>query len=193
MTKNNYSKKKRNSFVKNYRIYFLVVFVFVFAGLIFFRLYALQIIAHGYYQELAFNQHNIFENLMPKRGEIFVKDGDGYYPVAANKELNMVYAVPKEIEDPAKAADGIAQILGLDAGELKDKLDQPEGWYTVVAHKVEDDQAAAIKEKNIKGIYLAPESERYYPAGTFASQIVGFVGSNGDKVTGRYGLEAFWD
>ncbi len=193
VTKNNYSKKKRSSLAKNYRIYILVVFVFMLSGLIFFRLYALQIVAHGYYQELAFNQHNIFEELVPKRGEIFVKDGDGYYPVAANKELNMIYAVPKEIEDPAAAASAIAEILGLDAGELRGKLDQPEGWYTVIAHKIEDDKAAAIKEKNIKGIYLAPENERSYPAGTFASQIVGFVGSDGDKVKGRYGLEAYWD
>jgi len=188
-----FSRQKRSSLVKSYRIYLLVVFVFIFSGLIFFRLYTLQIIAHGYYQELAFNQHNIFEELVPKRGEIFVKDGDGYYPVAANKDLNIIYAVPKEIEDPGKAASVIAEILGLDAGELKYKLDQPEGWYAVIAHKIEDDKASAIKEKNIKGIYLAPENERSYPAGTFASQIVGFVGSDGNKVRGRYGLEAYWD
>jgi cell division protein FtsI/penicillin-binding protein 2 len=130
---------------------------------------------------------------VPRRGEIFVKDGDDYYPVAANKELNLVYAVPKEIEDPAKAARDIAEILGLDERELKNKLDQPEGWYAVIAHKTEDDKSGAIKEKNIKGIYFAPENERSYPAGTFASQIVGFVGSDGEKTKGRYGLEAYWD
>lgn len=130
---------------------------------------------------------------MPKRGEIFVKDGSGYYPVAANKELNMIYAVPKEIEDPGKAAGDIAGILGVDAGELEDKLDQPQGWYAVIAHEIEDDKSNVIKDKRIKGIYLAPENERSYPAGTFASQIVGFVGSDGNKVKGRYGLEAYWD
>jgi cell division protein FtsI/penicillin-binding protein 2 len=193
MVKRKFGKQKRSSLKANFRIYFLVVFVFILAGLILFRLYSLQVIAHGYYQELAFDQHKIFEDLVPRRGEIFVKDGDGSYPVAANKELNLVYAVPKEIEDPVKSAYDLAEILGLDAEELKKKLDQPEGWYAVIAHKIEDDKASAIKEKKIKGIYMVPENERSYPAGTFASQIVGFVGSDGNKTKGRYGLEAYWD
>jgi cell division protein FtsI/penicillin-binding protein 2 len=193
VTKKKLSKHKTGSLKTNFRIYLLVVFVLLSAGFIFFRLYALQIIAHGYYEGLAFNQHKIFEDLVPKRGEIFVKDNEGYYPVAANKELSLVYAVPKEIESADSAAREIAGILGIDERELKDRLDQPENWYTVLAHKVEDDKVSAIKEKKIKGIYTSPENERTYPAGSFASQIVGFVGSDGQKEKGRYGLEAYWN
>jgi cell division protein FtsI/penicillin-binding protein 2 len=193
MTKRKFTAKKTGSLKTNFRIYLLVVFVLLSAGFIFFRLYTLQIIAHGYYEGLAFNQHKIFEDLVPRRGEIFVRDSEGYYPVAANKELNLVYAVPKEIENASDAAREIAGILGIDEGELKEKLDQPSDWYAVIAHKVEDDKASAIKEKKIKGIYMSPENERTYPAGSFASQIVGFVGSDGQKEKGRYGLEAYWN
>ncbi len=158
-----------------------------------FRLYTLQVLAHGYYRELAFDQHKVFEDLIPKRGEIFVKDGDGYYPVAVNKELNLIYAVPREVENPRQAAEQIAPILGLDEHELEAKLDDPNGWYTVLAHKVEEDKAAQIREKKLKGIYMSPEDERFYPAGNFASQLVGFVGSDGNATQGRYGLEAYWN
>lgn len=193
MTKSKFPKNKIGSLKTNFRIYLLVVFVLLAAGFIFFRLYALQIVAHGYYEGLAFNQHKILEDLVPRRGEIFVKDSEGYYPVAANKELSLVYAVPKEIENAGEAAREIAGIIGIDEGELRSKLDQPEDWYSVIAHKVEDDKANAIKEKKIKGIYMTAENERTYPGGSFASQIVGFVGSDGQKEKGRYGLEAYWN
>ncbi|MFA5926515.1 MAG: penicillin-binding transpeptidase domain-containing protein, partial [Parcubacteria group bacterium] len=193
MTKNKRSKHNTSSLKKNFRIYLLVVFVLLSACFILFRLFFLQITTHAYYEEMASDQHKIFEDLVPRRGEIFVKDGDGYYPVAANKELNLVYAVPKEIENPNEAAREISAILGIDEGELIKKLDQPEGWYSVIAHKVEDEKVNAIKEKNIAGIHFSPENERTYPAGSFASQIVGFVGSDGEKIKGRYGLEAYWN
>lgn len=187
------SKHKKTYAKANYRIYILVFFVFGAASAILFRLYNLQVSAHAYYQELASDQHKMYQDLVPKRGEIFAKDGSGYYPVAVNRELSLVYAVPKEVEDPKNEARELAIILQLDEREVEGKLDQPNGWYAVIQHKVEDGKAAEISSKKLKGIYMTPESERFYPAGNFASQVVGFVGSDGEKTVGRYGLEAYWD
>jgi len=193
MTRNKPSKQKTGSLKTNFRIYLLVVFVLLAVGAVIFRLYTLQVLAHEYYQELASGQHKVFGDLVPQRGEIFVKDSEGYYPVSVNKQLNLVFAVPREIENPEEAARRIAPILELDERETKEKLDQPDGWYTVLKHKVEEHKADEIREEKLKGIYFSAESERFYPGGTFASQIVGFVGSDGDRIKGRYGLEAFWD
>jgi cell division protein FtsI/penicillin-binding protein 2 len=193
MKKNNNSKKRNFFSRRSIRIYILVAFILASISFVFFRLYNLQVSAHDYYQEHALNQHKAYEDLVAKRGEIFVKDSQGYYPVAVNKELNLAYAVPREIEDPNFAAEQIAPILGFDTSELKAKLNQPNGWYTVIAHKIEDDKKEEITNKKIKGIYFSPESERFYPSGSFASQLIGFVGSDGSQTKGRYGLEAYWD
>jgi len=188
------SGKYKTSLVKvNFRIYILVFFVFAGMAVIFFRLYNLQVSAHSYYQDLASGQHKMYEELIPKRGEILVKDGSGYYPIAVNRELSLVYAVPREIENPEATARELSIILQLDENELKEKLNRPDGWYAVIKHKVGDDKAEEIKSKKIKGIYLSAESERTYPAGSFASQTIGFVGSDGEKTVGRYGLEAYWN
>lgn len=186
-------KHKTGSLKANYRIYVLVFFVFVGAAAIVLRLYSLQVLAHEYYRELAANQHKIFEDLIPKRGEIFAKDGSGFYPVAVNRELSLVYAVPREIEDAGAVARELAIILQIDERELEEKLDQPNSWYAVIKHKVEDGKKEEIRSKKFKGIYASPEPERFYPAGNFASQTIGFVGSDGEKTTGRYGLEAYWN
>jgi cell division protein FtsI/penicillin-binding protein 2 len=186
--------KHKSSFPKtSFRIYILVVFVLAVVGLVIFRLYTLQVLAYGYYRDLASDQHKVFGELIPKRGEIFVKDSNGYYPVAVNKELNLVYAVPREVENPRETVRQIAPILEIDEQEMEEKLDQPDGWYVVLKHKVEEQKADEIREKKLKGIYFSPESERFYPGGSFASQLVGFVGSDGNQVKGRYGLEAYWE
>jgi len=193
MTKSKFSKHKRSSLKTNFRIYILIFFILTAVAMILFRLYTLQVLAHSYYRELASDQHKIFEDLIPKRGEIFVRDGDGYYPVAVNKELNLVFAVPREVENPRETARQIAPILELDERELEEKIDNRGGWYAVLKHKVDEDKASQIREKKLKGIYMSPEDERFYPGGNFASQLVGFVGSDGNKVKGRYGLEAYWN
>lgn len=184
---------KTSSLKINFRIYLLVVFILVIVGLVIFRLYTLQVLAYEYYQELASNQHKVFSDLIPKRGEIFVKDSDGYYPVAINKELNLVYAVPREVENPSETARQIAPILELDERETKEKLNQPNSWYSVLKHKIDEQKADEIREKKLKGIYISAESERFYSSGTFASQLIGFVGSDGNQIKGRYGLEAYWE
>ncbi len=193
MARNKFQKSRLGSLKMNFRIYILVFFILANVGLVFFRLYTLQVLAHEYYRELASDQHKIFDDLVPKRGEIFVKDSEGYYPVAVNKELNLAYAVPREVDNTKETAKAVASILGIDERETEEKLDQPNGWYAVLAHKVDEGKADEIKAKKMKGIYFSPESERFYPGGTFASQIIGFVGSDGNRIKGRYGLEAFWE
>ncbi|OGF31166.1 hypothetical protein A2300_02450 [Candidatus Falkowbacteria bacterium RIFOXYB2_FULL_35_7] len=98
---------KKNDIEKhsNRRIKVLSFFFIIIAGAIFFRLIRLQIIEGDYYYALASDQHELIQNLYPERGEIFVQEKNingGYdlYPVATNRELYFVYAVPKEIEDP---------------------------------------------------------------------------------------------
>ncbi len=179
--------------MNNLRIYILTFFVLAAAAAIISRLYGLQVKAHAYYQELASDQHKMYENLIPKRGEIFARDGSGYYPVAVNREMALVYAVPREVENVQSEAHDLSVILQLDEGELRNKLDQPDNWYTILKHETPDDQTRQIKEGKFSGIYISPESVRTYPAGNFASQVVGFVGSDGQKETGRYGLEAYWN
>lgn len=83
----------------------------IFAFLICYRLAALQIIDYQFYQDLAFGQHNIFQQLYPERGSIYVKDGGENFPLATNRDLTLIYAMPNKIKDPKDAAEKIANIL----------------------------------------------------------------------------------
>lgn len=189
----NKAAKLENKDPHSLRIYVLAFFVLALAGIIAVRLYFLQVISYVAYKALANDQHSIFQKLIPKRGEIFLTGKDGLYPVAVNKETKMAYAVPKEMENADEGARKIAEILGLDAEELKNKLGRPEDMYEVLKHRLSDEEISRIKELNLKGVHLADEDFRYYPAGELASNVLGFVGWKGQNLGGRYGTEAYFD
>jgi len=175
------------------RISILAFFIFATAGIILGKLYFLQVVSYTSYRALADEQHSLFKKLIPKRGEIYLRDRNGLYPVALNRDIKMAYAVPKEIENAGDATDKVSRILGLDYGETYQKLNQPEDMYEVLKHKLSDEEAENIKNAKIKGIYLIDETFRYYPAGELASHVLGFVGWRDNEFGGRYGLEKYLD
>ena len=91
-------RKKENKENKNYRINILFAVIVIIAIATVVRLFDLQILKNSYYTALASGQHNIFENLVPERGQIYVEDkfSKDLYPLAINKKMSLVYAVPKK-------------------------------------------------------------------------------------------------
>jgi len=176
-----------------WRIQAVMFFFFGVLALVFFRLYFLQIIDYASFRALADNQHNIFKKLIPERGEIFLKDKDGLFPVALNREAKMAYAVPLEIDDPQKTSLEIAGSLNLNPEELLAKFSKEEDLYEVIKHRLNDEEAEKIKNSGWKGVHLADEIYRYYPSGELASQVVGFVGWEKEGLAGKYGTEAFFE
>jgi cell division protein FtsI/penicillin-binding protein 2 len=179
--------------IKNPRISFLGLFVFIIATLILFRAYFLQVDSYAYYQALAENQHSFFRKLIPDRGEIFLKDREGLYPVAVNKQSMMAYAVPKEIEDNIFASGELARILSLDQNALREKLADKEDMYEVLKRRLSEVEIEGIKGAKILGVHLVGEDFRYYPGGELAAHILGYVGWKENEFGGRYGSELFFE
>lgn len=198
MVKNNLSRKKMPSglLIKDWRIYALVTFVIAVSSVIIFRLYFLQIISGEKYKSVAKNQHEVFQVLNPKRGEIYLKEGENAkYPLAINRDLQMAYLVPKEIDDAKKdeLIWRVSSILSLEESSVREKASDSESMFKILKHRLNNDEVSQLKEFNFSGVHFSPESVRFYPSGELASQLIGFVGSDGDSEVGRYGLEAFFE
>lgn len=178
---------------RSWRIYGLVFFIFFAATCILGKLYILQVARHSTFMALADNQHKKTTEMAAKRGEIFLQDENDLYPIAVNRELQMAYAVPREMQNANEAAEKLVEILGLDGGFLKEKLSNPNDMFEILKHKLSEDETQKIKDAKIAGVYLMPESFRYYPAGELAAQMIGFVGSNGEEQRGMYGIEAYFE
>jgi len=153
--------------------------------------------SHDFYSALASNQHGIFAELFPKRGTIYLRDPrslSGTFPVAVNKDYTLVYAVPRDIENPEMVASQVSEILGLDESLVKEKLAHQDDPYEPLARRVSDEQSDQLKALEINGIGFGSESYRFYPEKEYLSHVLGFVGSDeqGTRV-GRYGIEGYWN
>ncbi len=157
------------------------------------RLFVLQIVNQNYYQTQAKNQRGFSVTIDPKRGDIYLA-GLSQTPVlvATTVSKNMVYAVPKEISDPAAVAGSLAGHLGLSTKDLISRI-SGSGSYSPLVRDLTEEQAKAIKALKVKGIYIQAQDTRFYPEKNLASQVIGFLGYRGDARVGQYGVEGTYD
>jgi cell division protein FtsI (penicillin-binding protein 3) len=172
--------------MKNGRINLILVIFFLISAAIISRLIFLQIIHGDYYLALSQGIHTSFDDNIGDRGEIFLKDGES---LAINIDWPRVFAHPSEIEDVGESARALSQVLGLEESFLLEKLAK-DNSYSLLKRKLSQEEVDTIKEMNIRGIYIDEEKGRYYPQETLASQVVGFLGFEGE---GQYGLEELYD
>lgn len=181
-------KTATNSY--NLRIFLLLCFITAVTGLIVVRLFNLQIINHQYFQVLASDQHEFIKTILPKRGEIYLTPLNGDPVVAAtNITKNLVYAQPKEINNPTNVAVKLARVIGISEQEILTKVSSKNQSYVVLKKQLPDAISEQIKELKLAGIYLEPEVIRYYPEKQLASHVLGFVGFKDTTKVGQYGIE----
>ena len=188
---------------KYWRIYLLMIGIFVLSGWALTRLFILQILRYDYYCDLAQGQHQLYKTLFPQRGEIFMQDLSGkqrdeenhYYPLAINKEFQRVYLVPNDILDEKKEnlAEQLVEILGLDKEIILQRINKSDDPYEPLKYKVDQETAEKIKKLETRGLGLTSEDWRYYPNKTLASHLTGFVGTVDEEKIGQYGLEGYYE
>lgn len=183
-------------------ILMLVMGVLLFVVL-FFKLYQLQIGRHDELQKKAINQQVRSTVVTASRGTIYDASGN---ILAISSTAETVFldpnAIDKALSDTEKPvawtreliAQRLGEILGISEDSILEKMERTYSQYEVLKLRVDEDVAnevrSFINEYSVKGIYLSPDAKRYYPYGTLASQVIGFVGTDN---TGLYGLEAQYE
>lgn len=177
------------------RLGVLLVLVFLLGGIVFIRLYVLQVLGEEQFQKMAVNQQEVSADIVPERGEIYFREGDGTYPAAVNREYPLLYVSPREVDDISALAAALSPISGVPVEEIRSKCADHNDPFEIIKKKLPDDEAQRIRSLDIPGVHLLPEKFRYYPGSGLASQVVGFV-STDDKTqseVGRYGVESSLD
>ncbi|MFA6392397.1 MAG: penicillin-binding protein 2 [Patescibacteria group bacterium] len=170
------------------------VFVFCLVVIVI-RLFSLQILQHSFYEAMAAGQHAISQLLLPDRGEILSYDNysDEPHSVATNLDVNLVFAVPKSIENPEETADKLSNYFNLDKEMLVNKLSKENDVYEPIVHNVSDEKWEELKKMEIPGVDAITERSRYYPEKETFSHLTGFIGFSDDQRVGQYGIEGYFD
>ncbi|MCH7883162.1 penicillin-binding protein 2 [Patescibacteria group bacterium] len=173
------------------RIFLVGVGLTVFALVIWGRLFFLQVVSRDYYESLAERQHASSFDLEARRGNIYFREKDGsLLSAAGTKSGFLLYVDPRKIEDPERVYKKLALVVPViereDFLRRASKKDDP---YEVVGHRLDADAASRIKELYLPGVGVLGEEWRFYPGRELAAHVLGFVGYEGSKETGRYGIE----
>lgn len=150
------------------------------------RLAYLQLARNQFFQDKAVEQRIQRIPVEGRRGAIYDRNG---IPLAVSINATSVYAVPAEVEDKEQAARVLADILDLDYETILGRLNKRTAveW---IKKKVSLAEAEAVVRAGIAGVGVVDSSERIYPYGSVAPQVLGFVGIDNQ---GLEGIELYYD
>lgn len=126
--------------------------------------------------------------LMPERGAIYDDEGT---LLAGSDTRYVAYVRPRSVTDPVGVCRALNEVTGVDYDKLYRKVtaDKPVSEITVAKGLVRS-QMLTIVAMDLDGVYFSEDVHRYYPYSDFMTQLLGFVGSDGN---GQEGLERYYD
>lgn len=164
----------------------LVIWMLFIAG----RLVYLQAIRHDELQKEARAQQLHLDSAPTSstRGRVLDREGR---ELALSLEIDSCFAVPYEIENMDETSELLAPLVGIEAKELAERFrnaNQAKTKFIWLARRLEEARSAKILDLGLKGVYMRKEPKRFYPNGSMAAHVLGFVGL--DEV-GQAGIEQF--
>ena len=183
-TNDQYSTLNQASF--HHRIKILQKVVLILLAIIMARLFFIQIVEHDAWVAKADEQHTLLEDIVAKRGEIYMMDEGEPVAVVLNQTVYQI------IIDPAVTdKDKIKQALEKYAKDYivvnLDEIYDINGLrYSIVAKNVPREIAGQIASEDIGAVWFQKVNQRVYPEGEMASGVLGFVNADG---LGQYGVE----
>lgn len=158
------------------------------------KLYAVQIVHGSDYAEQAKRQYARPSEELWDRGSIFFTARDGNLVSAASLKTGFTLALtPKSITDPETAWNALSPIVPLEREDFLAKARKAGDPYEEIARRLSPETADNIESKKLAGVSLYKERWRFYPGGRLSAHLLGFVGFDGALLTGRYGLERYYD
>ncbi|MGI6217775.1 MAG: penicillin-binding transpeptidase domain-containing protein, partial [Coriobacteriales bacterium] len=186
---------------KSSRDAILLLVLAIFALVLFIRLFDLQVVQAEEYRQNAASQRTLDEVVYAKRGTIYDRNGN---ILATSVDATTIYANPSEIDDPKATSEILADVLGGDASDYLDKI-SGDNTFVYILRKGDVSKAEALQKKYdelqqevdtqkaatgteqtnaLDGIYYLDDTKRVYPYGETAGQIIGYVGVDGDGLSG---------
>ncbi len=187
---------------KDARLQLLGIFLAISSVVLLGRLFFWQVLKGSELSTQARFQYQTRDILFAPRGSILAKDSTW---LAASEEAYLVFAFKPDIKrTPREIANLLAhffvedsqnqQQLLNEAMRIEGLLSREDVVWIPLKRKVSKTVKESIASLNIDGIGFEKEEKRFYPEGSSAANLLGFVGKDKDgNDKGYFGLEGYWD
>ncbi len=163
--------------------------------LLIFRIAWLQIVDGEKLTIAAREQQTVDNVITPERGKIYDRN---YKVLASNMTVETVSISPADVRDNTKQtadeiAEKLSEIFETDKDAMLDKINSNTNFEYIKKKVVKsraDELRKYINDYNLSGFRFSEDTKRYYPYGSFASHVIGFVGSDNQ---GLEGIEKVYD
>lgn len=159
-----------------------VILLFLLCALVARAVY-LQGIHNDFLQQKGDARYGRVININAHRGMITDRYGE---PLAISTPVESVWASPQDVEATPRQIKQLAQIMGMEAREIKNRILDTERDFVYLKRLLPPEQVAKIMKLDIPGVSLQREYRRYYPAGEVTAHLLGFTNLDDN---GQEGLE----
>ncbi len=182
------NQRTHSLLVARWRLIFLLLGLLFVGAVMILRIAWLGVVQPGP------SQMTMAEALLPARGEITDRNG---VPLARAFPARALWFNPDAMGDggsplvkpAAEVAAALAEIFpDLDAGTLERRLSSGQAGY--IRRRVLPAEADKVQALGELALELPSERDRYYPQGSMAAHVLGYVAADGH---GRVGMEAVLD
>lgn len=125
----------------------------------------------------------------PKRGEILDRNN---VALATNISAPTVYVVPKQVKNSVETAEKLASTLHISKSYVYKKITERASIVRLDkgGRKISNRLANKVRMLDLPGVFVAEDSKRHYPFGSYLSHVLGFAGIDNQGLTG---LELYYD
>jgi cell division protein FtsI (penicillin-binding protein 3) len=168
--------------VSQRRLLYLSAVLAAWALIVVFRLMHVQLLRHDHYVERAQKQQESTLALHPVRGSILDVRGR---VLAESIAAESIYADPQAIANKQAVAKALARVngIGLTPREIEAKL-RGTSSFAWIARQLPLEVTAEARKLGLQGIYFLEAHRRSYPRAMLASNVIGYVGVDGDGLGG---------
>jgi len=188
------------------RLTFFVFFVF---GVLFVRLWFLQVIHGSKFRTQSESNRIYLRDVLPFRGLIYDRNGE---LLVDNRPFFTLGAVPEDIGDLDGLLAGLRELVDIDDGSAKKRISRAKKrnpFHSVsIKRGLTRDELAKVETNmfSIPGVVIEVKPRRHYLYGPFASHLIGYLGEIDTKqlnseeyaqnrlgdFVGKFGIERKW-
>jgi len=181
-------KQNESSIIYPFRRKLIITFFVVVSGLLTWRAFHLQILNRAYLRGQGDERALRVVKIPAHRGMITDRNNE---PLAISTPVESIWAIPKQVLTTPESIPSLAKMLDVEPAVLTQTLKERSGReFFYLKRHVSPDQAQAIMNLGVNGVYQQQEFKRYYPAGEVIAQLIGFT--NIDD-TGQEGVELAYE
>lgn len=84
-------------------------------------------------------------------------------------------------------AQGLSSVLGLNKKAVSDQINEAKNTgrrFIWIARRIDPEKAALLEKMELTGVHTRKEPKRFYPNGSLAANVLGFVGLDGNGLSG---------